>query len=486
MLIILNLFVYSLNDKILKNIIEESLLLVISISRRLIISEELILNEIENNKEEFITFLKEIIQTNSYNPPGNEKNIAIKIGNYLKDVGIDAQIFEYDDNRANLIATLNDNFEYKNLLFNGHMDVVPPGSEEDWKYPPLSAFIKRNKYMYGRGTTDMKGGLAAMVCSLKLLKRLKINLKGNLILNAVADEEMGGTGTEWSINNPLKSRKIDFTIIGEPTALKPLPIAMMVGERGRMVVKVTTNGISTHASWPFMGKNAIYIMSNIIQNLDRLDDYIPSVEPPLSVEKLKKLIAQSFPSYEIFEKIYNEQVMLQNVLMALTRFTKSLTIIKGGIKDNVVPDKCEAYIDFRLLPGQKVESIIDALKKIIEKDLNYHIRIDENDKKHENIVDLEIVQVSEPSYWRDWESSKDLSNLKSIIDEIFKVSSYFMIYPASADGHYIRNSGFCKNTILFGPGNGSTAHSIDENIELSDYINAIKVYSLFAYKFLKK
>jgi acetylornithine deacetylase/succinyl-diaminopimelate desuccinylase-like protein len=60
-----------------------------------------------------------------------------------------------------------------------------------------------------------------------------------------------------------------------------------------------------------------------------------------------------------------------------------------------------------------------------------------------------------------------------------------MIYPASADAHYIRNSGFCNKTVLLGPGNGSTAHSINENIEINDFINAIKVYSLFAYRFLK-
>lgn len=453
--------------------------------RRVMITQEMLLKEIEENKEEYIKFLQNLIQTDSYNPPGNEKNVAVKIENYLKKVDIDAKIFEYDDNRANLIASLNDDYEHKNLLFNGHMDVVPPGSEDDWKYPPLSGYIKRNKYMYGRGTTDMKGGLAAMVCALKLLKKLRLDFQGNLILNAVANEEMGGTGTEWSVNNPLKSKKIDFTIIGEPTALKPLPIAIMVGERGRMVVKITTNGISTHASWPFMGKNAIYIMSDIIQKLDYLDEYIPSVEPPLSIEKLKELVSQSFPSYEIFEKIYNEQPMLQNVLMALTRFTKSLTIIEGGVKDNVVPDKCKAYIDFRLLPGQNVESIIDALKRIIEKDLNYHIRSGKNDKKNETYVDLEIVQVSEPSYWNDWESSKEVKDLQSIINEVFGVNSYIMIYPASADAHYIRNSGFCNKTVLLGPGNGSTAHSIDENIEINDFINAIKVYSLFAYRFLK-
>ena len=89
-------------------------------------SEELILKEIENNKEEYVEFFRELIKTESYNPPGNEKNVALKIEEFLKDSNIKCDIFRFGENRANLIAYLNDHFESKNLLYNGHMDVVPP------------------------------------------------------------------------------------------------------------------------------------------------------------------------------------------------------------------------------------------------------------------------------------------------------------------------------------------------------------------------
>ena len=137
-------------------------------------SEELIIKEIESNQEEYIEFFRELVQTKSYNPPGNENNVAIKIESYLKNLNIKCEVLPFGENRANLIAYLNENFDGKNLLYNGHMDVVPPGSEEDWKYPPLSAFIKRKKSIYGRGTTDMKGGLAAMVIALRILKTLNL------------------------------------------------------------------------------------------------------------------------------------------------------------------------------------------------------------------------------------------------------------------------------------------------------------------------
>ena len=161
-----------------------------------------------------------MVQADSYNPSGNELNVGLLIEEYLKSVGIESQLFPFGDNRANLIASLNNDNIGKILLYNGHMDVVPPGNEDEWTKPPLEAFIKRKKYIYGRGTADMKGGLVAMVIALKIIKSLDIELSGNLILNAVADEETGGIlGTKWCLENVLQSIKPTFTIISEPTCL---------------------------------------------------------------------------------------------------------------------------------------------------------------------------------------------------------------------------------------------------------------------------
>lgn len=449
-------------------------------------SEKQILNEIEQNQDKYIKLFREIIQTDSYNPPGNEKSVALIIDKYLKDSNIKSEIYPFGNNRANLVAYLNDNFEGKTLLYNGHMDIVPPGNEEEWKYPPLSATIKRKKYIYGRGATDMKGGLTAMIVALKILKKLNIKLSGNLILNAVADEETGGEyGTKWCIENVLHSIKPDFAIISEPSRLKPLPHAISLGEKGRLVVKIITNGKSTHSSMPFMGKNAIYMMTEIIQNLDKLDDYIPKTKPPLSIEELKKLMSVTFPSVETLEKILSEQPMLSSVLKALTQFTRSLTIIKGGIKDNVVPDKCEAFLGFRLLPGQKVDSIIDALKKLIEDDVGYKIKDVPIGEPEEIFVYLEITQYSEPSYWKEWEKSIPLRSFYKIIEKVHSKKPFYFLFPASSDASHLRNNGYCPNTILFGPGSAASAHSTDEYIEIQDFIDAIKIFALFAYEFLK-
>ena len=447
-------------------------------------SEELIIKEIEDNKDKYIEFLRDIIKTDTYNPPGNEKNVALKIEKYLIEAGIKCEIFPFGENRANLIAYLNKNFDGKNLLYNGHMDVVPPGDEKEWKYPPLSAFVKRNKIMYGRGTADMKGGLAAMVITLEILKKLDLSITGNLILNAVSDEEKGGYyGAIPCIENNLNHIKCDFVIVGEPTKAKPMPLAIIVGEKGHLQLKLITTGRSCHASVPFVGNNAIIMMNNIIYNLEKLQDLIPTVNPPLSSERIKELFSNSFPNKQIFERIFNEQPLLQNYVKSITQYTQSVTMIKGGIKENVVPDECEAVINFRLLPGQTSEVIINALKDLI-KSLGYGVYENDNSEVKDNYVKIEIIQDSDGSYWNNWEQSEDLKKLSLIIERVYKRKPYYSVSPAGADSRYFRNTQYCPQTILLGPGNVSTAHSVDESIDLDDFINIIKVYTLFAYEFI--
>jgi len=403
----------------------------------------------------------------------------------LKEADVNYEFFSFEENRANLIAFLNDNFSNRNLLYNGHMDVVPSGNEKDWKYPPLSAFIKREKFIYGRGAADMKGGIAAMIISLTILKNLGIKISGNLIVNAVADEETGGkNGTKWCLNNKLMSIKCDFAIVGEPTNFKPLSHAIILGEKGRVHLKIVANGVSCHASVPFLGKNAIYMMSNLIQNLDKLDNLIPNVDPPISLVNLKKLLSASFPNQETFERIYNELSLLSNTSKAVTIYTKSLTMINAGIKSNVVPDHCEADMDFRLLPGQTTEMVLDAVRKLIS-NLGYSIKDELEGFPDEKFFYFEVIEQSEPSYWNDWENSKDLKNLYAIIEKQYRKKPFYFLLPASADASFLRDNKYCQETVMFGPGVATTAHSIDEYIEIEDFLNAIKVYTLFAYNFLK-
>ncbi len=451
------------------------------------VSEKEILEYIELKRESFIDFLKAMIQSKSYNPPGDEQNVALTIKQFLDSSSIPNEIYPFGVNRANLMARLSTKTEGKSLLFNGHMDVVPPGDEADWKVPPLSAEIKRKKLMYGRGTTDMKGGLSAMICAMKVLKELKFDTecRGNLILSAVADEETGGEfGTKKVIDDYLKGQKVDFAVVGEPTGLDPLPKAIVIGEKGQLQLKIIVHGASAHASSPFLGKNAILAMSTIIQKLDTLESLLPKISPPISEDKLKEMMAEGFPSRSAFENIYNQQEILKSLLKALLNFTKSVTTIKGGIKENVVPDRCEMVIDFRLLPRQTIELLIEKMRELVLS-LGYKFKSRPDEKIEGISVEFEVFQKAEPSYFEGWQSSGDVQMFQSVAGEIYGKKPFYFMFPACTDAYYLRNYGLCPSTIVFGPGSATTSHAANEFIDLEDYMNAIKTYAIFASRYLK-
>lgn len=444
-------------------------------------NEESIIDAIDANKEEIIEFCQKLIQTDSVNPPGNEKNVALVIKDFLDKNGIKCEIIDIGDNRANLIASIKGEGN-KNLLFNGHMDVVPIEKEEQWKYPPFAATIKRKKII-GRGAADMKGPLAAMIMAMVFLKRIDFPLKGNLIINCVADEEtLGALGTKYCVEQCAERIKADAIIVCEPSGMDPLPKAILLGEKGRAEIEITVHGRSCHASMPSLGVNPIDIMNDVLFNMQRLKTYIPEVKPPISKEELKSMLKKGFPSEEIFQRIYNDQPQLQALLNACLNFTYSTTKINSGIKENVVPGDCKAVIDFRLIPGQDPNIIVNGLKEYI-KDLGYDIKDPKDAKDNDIYVSIKINSECEASILDNFDY-EIIDLVYNTYVDVYKTKPFKFLMPATTDARFFRNTGFCKQVIVFGPGNATSAHAVNEDIEIKDLINATKVYSLVAAKFL--
>ncbi len=432
--------------------------------------EQFILKEIKDNKNLYIKFLQELIQTDSYK--GNEKNVAHKIDDFLKIYKIKSEVFPFEENRANLIAYLNDNQNGKNLLYNGHMDVVSAENSKEWKYHPLSGYIESDgKFIYGRGSTDMKGGLTAMVISMSILKKLE--LSGNLILNAVADEETGGfLGTKECIKKHLKEIKVDFAVVGEFTSIQPIPKSIMIGEKGRLQLEIKAFGKDSHASVPFLGENAISTIVKIVENLHKLE--LPKKDPPISYDQLRENIQLSL-SKKDFEE---HKDIINNYIRSMTEFTKTITVIKGGSAKNKVPDCCELVIDIRLLPEQTDDMIINAFKNLLSE-----LEIS-TDPSKDNHISYEI-NYNRASTFTDWENSETLSIFSKIFRKIYEQEPLFLMSPATTDAEFFRHDKKCP-TIMFGPGDYNMAHKIDERLEIADFLNSIRVFTIFAYNFLKK
>jgi succinyl-diaminopimelate desuccinylase len=446
--------------------------------------ERLIKEEIQENREQYIEFLQDLIQINTSKSAGNIKDLILRMTEFLEEENVKCKTIPVEGESSNFVAYLNDIFDEKNLLFNGHMDVVPSGPKDTWKYPPFSATRKRKK-IFGRGTADMKGGLAAMASALKILKKVTPDLIGNLIFNAVIDEEIGGAlGTKHCIDNELSFLKMDFAIVGEPTGLAPLPKAIVVGEKGIFQVRVHTKGKQSHSSMPFLGKNAIDMMCKINRKLEKLETKLAKTPPPLDYNEIEEMMAQVFPNREIFHDILEKKPILKHLLLALTKSTCSFNIVQGGKADNVVPENCEGLIDFRLLEGQKPSDITEALSNIIS-ELGFQELESLSVDSEETGVYVEEEFSAKASYWNNWEESRHLNRFYSLVEEIYGRKPFYFLYPACSDARFIRNTGYCQNTILFGPGSAGFAHATDEYIEVEDFLNAIKVYTIFAHDFLQ-
>lgn len=235
-------------------------------------------------KEEKISILQEIVRINSVN--GNEREVAEYLKQLLSKYGIEGKMVSYSDGRDNLVASFENGYQKKVLGLSGHMDVVSAGDESAWIYPPFAAEIHENR-LYGRGTTDMKSGLAAMVIAMIELKESGQTFNGTVKLLATVGEEIGELGSEQLTKEGYVD-DLDGLIIGEPTNYN-----LMYAHMGSINYTVISHGKEAHSSMPQKGYNAI----------NHLNEFITRVN-----EKLNR-IAEEFQNPVLGQPIHNITVI---------------------------------------------------------------------------------------------------------------------------------------------------------------------------------
>jgi succinyl-diaminopimelate desuccinylase len=424
-------------------------------------------------KDELVTLCQELVRIPSWDrEERGEAKVAHRVGKSLEKHHIETEFFSSHPNIDNLVARMDGVQTKRTLLFNGHGDVVPAGSLDDWSVDPFSAEIHEER-IYGRGSLDMKGGVAAMTISLCALRDIGAPLRGTVILNVVGDEEkQGELGTSWCIDNIWEKIRADACIVGEPTGVSPLGQSLCIGEKGVVWVKIITKGEKAHGSVPLMGKNAITIMLQFLTKL--LEQGPPTVEPPIKRDALVRQIASALgvePS--TLEPLLRESKtpnILYAAVEALTKTTLNVGIISGGVAANIVPDRCESQLDFRILPGQDPQEIIDALARLA-KELGF-----------EHAVEIKLINAFESTSVPNYEKDQLVANLFSVSKELIGPTFYSM-FPAATDGRLLRKAGI-SSTAVYGPGNTSVAHAADECIAIKDMVNVAKVYAVSTIRFL--
>ena len=227
-----------------------------------------------NNDETFqksIPVLKDLIGINSVNPtlvPGGvgEKEIVRYLSELFHREGIQSEIQNVGTDRFNLVARVGGRKGGLRILLNGHLDTVGVAGMTT----PFEAREIEGK-IYGRGSQDMKGGLAAAVATLLALSQNRKKFAGEVVLAAVADEEDRGLGTEYFLRHQPKEQPIDFCIVLEPTDLK-----VCTTHKGFAWLEVTVFGKAAHGSRPSEGIDAIRHMGRVLEQLDGLDNQLRS------------------------------------------------------------------------------------------------------------------------------------------------------------------------------------------------------------------
>jgi len=323
-----------------------------------------------------VQWLREYLQIDTTNPPGNELKAAQFFKKILDQEGIENRIFEYSPGRANLWARLPHSVapEKRAIILLNHMDVVT-SDPAHWKVPPFSGEVV-NGSMYGRGAQDMKDEGLAQLVVMVMLKRENVPLDRDVIFLAVSDEEAAGTGTDWMIANqkPLLEDAQFLINEGGENLLesgKVRYIGVDVGEKSPFWLHVVAHGRPGHGSRPIPDSAP----NRLVKALNRIIAYRPPFKVlPVVEEFLRDMAPYESPArarqfrnikQALLDRNFQEQVEHDESLNFLLRNTISLTMLGGSEQTNVIPPEAWANLDVRLLPGEDPKEFLAAIRKVV-------------------------------------------------------------------------------------------------------------------------
>ena len=390
--------------------------------------EQIIMDKVEENRAKIIAFVQKIVQIPSLT--GEEYAVGQAIYQAMQEWGLDdVQLVEKESKHPNLLARVNGKKDGPTFIFNGHMDVVPPGDEKAWDDPPFSGKIIDGK-LYGRGTSDMKAGTCTSVLAAAILKQTGLPLAGNILLTVVCDEEVcGDRGVVYLLEQNLVQG--DMGINCEPTNLAHVNIA----HKGILKLQIVVHGKNAHGSRPWLGHNAIDDAVKVIAKVHDLAARIKTKTHPM-----------------------------------LTGPTILVATIAGGEAMNIVPDSCTIGICRRLLPSESKEEAIADFQGILDE-----------------------LQATDPEFraeltvWKGFRPAMDLPPDSPMIGIIQKAHQYVKgeALPVGVAGGGT-DAAFIINKIgismpVYGPGNAEIIAKPNEYVETEALIDAVKVYALAVY-----
>jgi succinyl-diaminopimelate desuccinylase len=359
---------------------------------------------------------KQIVRMNTINPPGQEEQCARHIGALLEAAGFRIRYHQLGSNRASLVATIGGSADKAPLCFTGHIDTVPLGAAQ-WKMDPFAADTEDGR-LYGRGTSDMKCGVAAfVVASLNLAD--KLHRSPGLELVITAGEETGCQGAFHLIHEQGALGRAGAVVVGEPSSNFPF-----VGHRGAFWLNARTRGVTAHGSMPEKGVNAVFKAARAVSILEKFR----FTNPP------HPLMGQA---------------------------TLNVGTIRGGLNINSVPDEAVIGVDIRSIPGVKHAD----LRAELVRQLGSEVEL-------ETILDLESV-FTEPAH--PW-IQEVFEVTRPFLSEAPqpRVATYF------TDAAALNVAYSTPPTVILGPGEAQMAHQTNEYCVIDRVAESVSIYEEIA------
>ena len=394
------------------------------------------------DNEELIELTRDLIRIPSVVRPGDpaatEAAVARQVEVWLAKQGFDLEVQEIAPGRPNVVAWMGERGGGRSLLLEGHTDVVTEGDPAEWTYPPFAAELVDGR-IYGRGAADMKSGLAAIMVAAAAIKRSGVALGGRLVLGALVDEEGDMLGVKHFCTTAI-GRELDAAIIGEPEQNQ-----LCLEQRGVVWARIEIRGRMAHGAMPEAGVNPITALGALLHELPALE------------RRLRKLCRRS---------------------PHLRPPTVTPTVVRapaqGVEQSNVIPSRARLLLDIRLTSGPDEPAVareIDAVCRqamarcpgsIVEWGAVSGFRLATRVERSEPLVRAMVAGVRQATGRR----------------------AVFGGVPGSTDGTILRMQ-LGIPIVTCGPGSRRIPHQADEYVEVTELVDAAKIYVASALNFLQ-
>ena len=361
---------------------------------------------------EVIELTQALLRFNTINPPGQERECAHYLGALLEKGGYDVKFWEFGDTRTCVVARIGGAHDKPPLCLTGHIDTVPLGTIA-WQQDPFAGETHGDQ-LFGRGSTDMKAGVAAIVVvALKMAHLLKNGPGLEIVLTA--GEEQGCKGSAYLATLPNALSRAGAILVAEPTANYPY-----IGHKGIFKFMGRTKGIAAHASRPHLGDNAIY-------------------KAAAAVERLR----------------YYQFGCEEHPVMGLP--TLNVGTFSGGQNLNSVPDFAEFGADIRTVPGLSHCALCDSLRLALGDDVEMHM-----------VNDMPPVWTDPQNEW--------VQRIFDVVQSHHGERPTAQTITAYTDAGSLRRFYGDPPTVILGPGEPEMAHRVDEYCKISRIEESVAMF----------